>query len=166
MGSTEEARSHPESMLIREFREGDEAALAAVLGSAVHDVAKADYTPEQLAAWAPTPYDEVRWGERIRALRPFVAEIDGTAVGYADLQPSGYIDHFFVAGTHGRRGIGGALMARIVHDARERGIAELFAHVSLTAERFFAQHGFVVEERQVVVSRGVELANARMRRHL
>ena len=153
-------------MLIRELRAGDEAALAAVLGSAVHDVAKADYTPEQLEAWAPQSFDEVRWSERIRALRPFVAEIEGTPVGYADLQASGYIDHFFVAGAHVRRGIGSALMERILRDARERGIGELFANVSLTAERFFARHGFVVEARQVVVSRGVELANARMRRRL
>lgn len=166
MASTEGARPRPEGLLIREFRAGDEPALAAVLGSAVHDVAKADYTPEQLEAWAPTPFDEARWAERMRALRPFVAVIDGTPVGYADLQASGYIDHFFVAGAHGRRGIGGALMARILRDARERGIPELFAQVSLTAERFFARHGFVVEARQVVVSRGVELANARMRRRL
>ena len=165
MGSTEEGR-FPAGVLIRDFRAGDEQALAAVMGSAVHDVAKADYTPEQLEAWAPTPYDEVRWGERIRALRPFVAEIDGSVVGYADLQPSGYIDHFFVSGAHGRRGIGSALMERILREARARGIAELFAQVSSTAERFFARHGFVVEARQVVVSRGVELANARMRRRL
>ena len=112
-------------MLIRELRPGDEAALAAVLASAVHEVAKADYTPEQLEAWAPTPFDEVRWGERIRALRPFVAEIEGIAVGYADLQASGYIDHFFVAGAYGRRGIGSALMARILDDARARGSCHL-----------------------------------------
>ena len=159
-------RSGAQEPLIREFRPGDEAALAAVLGSAVHDLAKADYTPEQLAAWAPAVFDEARWGERVRALHPFVAEIEGTPVGYADLQPSGYIDHFFVTGTHARRGIGSALMARIEREARARGIAELFANVSLTAERFFARHGFLVEARQVVVSRGVELANARMRRRL
>ena len=153
-------------MLIRQFRAGDEAALAAVLASAVHEVAKADYNPEQLEAWAPTPFDEVRWGERIRALRPFVAEIEGTVVGYADLQASGYIDHFFVAGPYGRRGVGSALMARILEDARERGLVELFSNVSLTAERFFARHGFIVETRQVVVSRGVELADSRMRLRL
>jgi len=162
--------SHPRSgdleAVLREFRPGDEAALAAVLGSAVHDLAKADYTPEQLAAWAPMVFDEARWGERIRTLRPFVAEIEGAPVGYADLQASGYIDHFFVTGAYARRGIGSALMARIVREARERGIAEFFSNVRLTAERFFARHGFVVETRQVVVSRGVELANARMRRRL
>lgn len=151
-------------MTIRRFRPGDEPALAAVIHSAVHQLARRDYTPEQLEAWVPSQFDADRWNERIRALQPFVAEIEGAAVGYADLQASGYIDHFFVAGEHAGRGVGSALMARILRDAEERGLAELFADVSLTAEGFFARHGFVVEARQTVVSRGVELANARMRR--
>ena len=36
----------------------------------------------------------------MQALRPLVAEEDGRVVGYADLQASGYIDHFFVSGKH------------------------------------------------------------------
>jgi hypothetical protein len=39
----------------------------------------------------------------MQGIRPFVAEDEGHIVGYADIQPSGYIDHFFVAGGHARR---------------------------------------------------------------
>jgi len=152
--------------VIRRFRPGDEAALADVIHSSIHELAKYDYTPEQLEAWAPTPFDPVRWGARIRGLQPFVAEIDGAAAGYADLQPSGYIDHFFVAGAHARRGVGNALMEAIHREARQRGLRELYADVSLTAEGFFARHGFAVEKRQTVLSRGVALENARMRKRL
>ena len=42
--------------------------------------------------------------------KPFVAEIEGQIVGYADLQEDGYIDHFFVSGSMARRGVGSALM--------------------------------------------------------
>jgi putative acetyltransferase len=79
---------------------------------------------------------------------------------------SGYIDHFFVAGAYARRGVGNALMEAIHREARQRGLRELFADVSLTAEGFFARHGFVVEKRQTVLSRSVMLENARMRKRL
>lgn len=153
-------------MLIRRFRPGDEAALAQVAYTSVHELAKQDYTAEQLEAWMPTQFDANKFGERMRGLQPFVAEIDGVAVGYADLQPSGYIDHFFVAGAHARRGVGTALMETIHGEARRQNLSELFANVSLTAEAFFAKHGFAVEARQSVVTRGVEMRNARMRKLL
>ena len=47
-----------------------------------------------------------------------------------------------------------------------QGMPELRADVSLTAEPFFSQSGFVVEVRQQVTVRGVVLANARMRKRL
>ena len=154
------------AILIRRFRPGDEPALAAVIHTSVHQLAKQDYTTEQLEAWAPTVYDEDRWAERIRALRPFVAEIEGMAAGYADLQASGLIDHFFVAGTHAGRGVGNALMETIHGEAKRLGLGALFADVSLTAEGFFAKHGFLIETHQTVMTRGVALANARMRKRL
>jgi putative acetyltransferase len=153
-------------MLIRDFEEGEEAALHDVFFSAVRQVAIRDYTPEQIVAWAPSEYDKNHWIERIRNLQPFVAEIDGCVVGYADLQPSGYIDHFFVSSTHGRRGVGTALMEHIHRAAHQRQIAELWADVSLTAEPFFGKWGFVVELRKAVTLRDVELFNARMRKRL
>ena len=53
-------------------------------------------------------------------------------------------------------------MAHIHQAAASRGITQLFADVSLTAEPFFRKSGFVVESRQLVEVRGVVLANARM----
>lgn len=153
-------------MVIRDFRLGDEPALASVMFSSVHELARHEYSPAQREAWAPRKYDEDRWAARMRGMRPFVAELDGRVVGYADLQGTGYIDHFFVAGSYGRRGVGTALMQHIHAAARGRRIAELWADVSLTAESFFARHGFVVEARQSRSLRGVTIANARMRKAL
>ena len=73
----------------------------------------------QLQAWAPAEYDAAQWAERLRTNRPWVAEVDSCVTGLANLQPSGYIDHFFVAGDHARRGVGRALMARI-HSAAQQ----------------------------------------------
>ncbi|MDB5847743.1 MAG: family N-acetyltransferase [Rhodoferax sp.] len=156
----------PEPVHIRAFRTGDEAALRDVFFSSVHTVACRNYTAVQLAAWAPVTYDQNAWAERLRANRPFVAEAGGAAVGFADLQDSGYIDQFFVAGSHAGRGVGGALMACLLQAALARSLEALWANVSLRAEPFFTRHGFVVEVRQVVERQGVPLRNARMRRRL
>lgn len=148
---------------IRCFEEGDELALRHVFYSAIHQLAQADYSPEQLAAWAPAHYDEQAWRARMRGINPYVAEVDGRIVAYADLQPDGYIDHFFVAGSAGGAGVGGALMRHIYAVAEETGIAELRAHVSLTAQPFFKYFRFELLEHRMPVVRGIPLANALMR---
>lgn len=153
-------------MEIRSFRWGDEPALFGVYFSAIHDVTSRDYTPEQVEAWAPADLDTALWQRKMRAIRPFVAEIRNEVVGYADVQPNGYIDHFFVSGAHQRRGIGAALMARIHEQAQSLGLAELTSDVSKTAEPFFARYGFDVVERRFPVLRGVTLQNALMRKVL
>lgn len=151
---------HP--LVIRPFRPGDEPALHAVFHSAVHEIAAARYRPEQLDAWAPADYDAVQWAERIRRNQPFVAEIDGQPVGYADLQANGEIDHFFVAAAYARQGVGQRLMNYILGLAAQRGLPRVQAHVSLNAEPFFARNGFAVMARQTVNVRGISLDNALM----
>jgi putative acetyltransferase len=153
-------------MEIRRFKLGDEAALFDVFFSAIHQTAAHDYSQEQIDAWAPTDYDQEAWAQYQQKNRPFVAVLNGNIVGYADVQPNGYIDHFFVCGNHPRQGIGTQLMARIHQEADALGLTELTANVSKTAEPFFALHGFQVLERGWPVRRGVPLQNARMRKTL
>lgn len=155
---------------IRDFRPGDEAALRALFHAAVHGLAGADYTLQQRQAWAPLAYEAAQWNARLQANQPFIAEVPAGAAadiaGFSDLQPSGYIDHFFVAPAHAGQGVARALMAHIHAQAALRGIPRLWADVSLTAEPFFAKSGFVVEARQQVERHGVVLSNARMAKRL
>ena len=151
-------------MRIRRFRLGEEASLFEIYHSAIHLVACRDYTAEQVNAWAPADLERDLWVNRIRGINPFVAEIDGRPVGYADVQRSGYIDHFFVSGWHPRQGVGSALMNFIESEAAYMGVAELTSDVSRTAQPFFERFGFVLVENRVPVIRGVEVPNALMRR--
>jgi putative acetyltransferase len=151
---------------IRDFRIGDETRLREVFFSSVHQLAAGEYGSEQLSAWAPQQYCGEEWAGRVRAMRPFVAEVDGRVVGYADVQACGYIDHFFVDGSYFRAGVGSAIMVHIHVVAAERGIAELFSDVSLSAEAFFKHHAFTCENRNTVVVRGVAMENVRMRKKL
>lgn len=153
-------------MNIRRFRNGDETALFRVFFSAVHDTASRDYTPEQIDAWAPADIDPELWAAHMRTLRPFVAEHEEEIVGYADIQPNGYIDHFFVSGSYARQGIGTLLMTNIHKEAQLLGIDEMTSDVSKTAEPFFVRHGFEVVKRGLPIRRGVKLQNALMRKQL
>ena len=151
---------------LRAFHIGDEAALYRVHHGAVHRVASRDYTPEQLNAWAPPEPDHDAWLIKMRTLRPFVAEAGGVIVGYADVQPSGYIVQFFVSADFPRQGVGRMLMDRIHEEAARLGVTELTSDVSKTAQPFFARFGFEIVEQRFPVRRGVIIPNALMRKIL
>jgi putative acetyltransferase len=153
-------------MRVREFRVGDEPALFSVFHSAVHQLASRYYTPAQVEAWAPADLDPHYWTARVQAIRPFVVEEGELIIAYADVQANGHIEHFFVRGTHARRGAGRMLMKKIHEVATRSGVAELSSDVSLSAQAFFERFGFHVVERRLPVIRGVALDNALMRKLL
>lgn len=147
---------------MRRWQPGEERALFDVFHTAVHLVASRDYTPEQIDAWAPADLDPALWRERMDSINPWVAVLDSEIVGYADLQPNGYIDHFFVSGRHAGRGIGRMLMEHLLREAALQSMAELTADVSRTAQPFFERFGFVVVEQRYPERRGVVIPNALM----
>ena len=87
-------------------------------------------------AWAPPTRDPEAWAERMRGICPYIAVAQDAIIGYADLQPNGYIDHFFGAPKVARKGVESAFMQHLHTQARLRGISTLFADVSLTAVAF------------------------------
>jgi putative acetyltransferase len=153
-------------MHVRKFRVGDEAALFRVYYSAIHQVASRDYSPVQIEAWAPADLDGRIWEGRIRGINPFVIEADGLLIAYADLQESGYIDHFFVSGDHPRQGAGRLLMETIHENAKRQSLEMLTSDVSRTAQPFFEHFGFEVLEQRSPTIRGVVVPNALMRKTL
>lgn len=153
-------------MHIRRFRIGDERELFEVFHSAIHIVESRDYTPEQINAWAPVSLDQELWARKMRDIKPFVAEIDEMIVGYADVQPSGYVDHFFVSGFHPSQGIGKLLMLTLHGEAVSLSLTELTSDVSRTAQPFFEKFGFGIIERRAPELRGVVVPNALMRKVL
>jgi putative acetyltransferase len=153
-------------MLIRKYQEGEGRALLQIYYTAIHLVASRDYTSEQIQAWAPKDLDPALWQRRMRGISPFVAELPRVLVGYADLQPIGYIDHFFVSGQHQRQGIGSKLMTYLIDQAKSKGISELTSDVSRTAQPFYQRFGFAVIEQRSPVVRGVVIPNALMSRRV
>ncbi len=155
-----------EAVHIRRYEAGEETSLYDVYFTAIHLVACQDYMAEQIEVWAPRYPDISRWQDKIRRINPFVAELNGELVGYADVQSDGYIDHFFVSGKHPRRGIGSLLMSRILEESKSLATSTLTSDVSRTAQPFFAKFGFIVTEQRYPEVRGIVIPNALMRRNV
>lgn len=99
---------------------------------------------------------------RIKHINPFVMVENDMILGYADLQITGYIDHFFIRGGHGHKGLGSILMTYIINQAIENEINELSSNVSLAAQRFFSKFGFKIVKRKEVNIKGINIENALM----
>ncbi|MGR5146912.1 GNAT family N-acetyltransferase [Photobacterium alginatilyticum] len=118
-----------------------------------------DYSSEQVAAWAPANFDMDVWLKRVDDMKPFIAEINGQVVGFADLQQDGYIDHFFCHADYQGIGVGRALMEHIFSTGRTNGVSRYYSAVSLTARPFYERYGFRVVKEQLMEVNGLLLTN-------
>ena len=135
-------------MDIRPYKESDIPAISRLYFNTIHRINARDYTPQQIRAWAPTIYSNSHWMQRFARRRVLVAEDKGRILGFAEFEPSGHIDCFYVHHEHQHRGVGSALMNSLEAEFRTLNVHRLFAEVSLTARAFFESRGFtVVEER-------------------
>ena len=151
---------------IRRFESGDEETLGTLFYYTVRKICINDYTDAQVSAWAPNIYVAEDWNKKIALLNPFIVLLDGQVVGYADLQPDGYVDHFFCHWQHQGKGVGTALMQQLIAEGARNFNHRLYANVSLTAKPFFERHGFIVAKQQSVNIRGQTLTNFLMEKDL
>jgi putative acetyltransferase len=133
----------------------------------VREVASAKYDAAQVEAWAPHVPDAAVWLERFRSYDSFVADDErGRALGWIATTARGYVDMLFCLPEAIGRGVARALYAAAERAAVARGLTKLTAKASLLAEPFFERHGWVVDEREVVVVGGVEIPRAAMSKRL
>ena len=64
-------------------------------------------------------------------------------IGCARLLPDGHIGRVAVLARWRRRGVGSALLLRLVDEARGRGDARVMLNAQVAAMPFYARHGFV-----------------------
>lgn len=151
-------------LVLRAYRADDAEATRRVFERAIRTTALAHYTPAETAAWLGAPGELSAWGRERSAARTVVAELEGAVVGFTDLSPEGYVDRLFVDPDAGRRGVGGALLARVVAQAAAEGIPTLTTHASLVARSVFARAGFRVVHEETVHRDGQALRRFLMAR--
>ena len=151
---------------LRPYREGDTPALIALFRETIHSVNCRDYSPAQLAAWAPDNIDAETWADRQAANDTQLAEIDGKLVGFAELTAEGHLHMLFVHKDHQGEGIASALLAAMEERAHTAGQSEITTDASLTAQPFFQRQGFRRLAEQEVERNGQTLRNCRMAKTL
>jgi len=151
---------------IRDYRETDARAITRLFYETVRSVNRADYSEEQVEAWAPVVPDARRWHERMSGRRTLVAEAGGEVVGFSELERDGHLDMFYVRKDAGGRGVGRLLYEATERAARRWDLGVVFTEASVTARPFFERRGFRVLGERRVWRRGVELRNFAMEKSL
>ena len=153
-------------MRVRPYAAAELDDLIALFRESVRQVARLDYSPEQILAWAPDEIDREAWALRLAASSTWVATHGDETAGFVTLEPDGHLDMLYVHAAQQRLGIAGKLVDGLESSARSRGLTRLFTEASITAKPFFERRGFHVVETQRVARRGQELTNYRMVRPL
>ena len=158
-------------MELRKYHPRDCAEMACLFYDTVHTVNAADYTREQLDAWADGQVDLEKWNASFLEHDTLVAVEGEKIVGFGDMDSTGYLDRLYVHKDHQKKGIATAICDRLERAHRKRAAfrtetdgnaqqeegerAELTftTHASITARPFFEKRGYVVKKEQQVERR-------------
>lgn len=149
---------------IRPYKPSDIPELIQLFKEAVAAINIRHYTPEQIAVW--TDIDTVKWQTKLAERIVFVAEIDSTIVGFADLTHEGYLDHLYVHKDFQARWVSLHLFRAIEKAARELGLSKITTDCSITAKVPAERMGFVVVKEQTVEKCGQTFINYAMEKNL
>ncbi len=142
-------------MIIREYSSADCGEIAELFYNTVHTVNAADYTKEQLDAWATGQVDLDVWDRSFREHFSLVALEGGAIVGFGDIDKTAYLDRLYVHAHHQREGIAAAICDRLEEAVQ----GNILVHASITARPFFEKRGYRVIKEQKVERQGVLLTN-------
>ena len=153
-------------MVLRRYRTSDCGRMAELFYETVHSVNAADYTKEQLDAWATGNVDLTAWDKSFLEHFTIVAEETGDdgkrIVGFGDIDSTGYLDRLYVRKDRQRRGIASAICGELGNAADA---AKITTHASITARPFFLKRGYRVVREQQVERGGILLTNYVMEKY-
>ena len=86
---------------------------------------------------------ELEWDESDAvSLHALVFDVNNHAVATGRLLPDGHLGRFAVEKSFRKRGIGRFLLTSLIDEAIKLDHTELVLHAQVSAEKFYAQHGF------------------------
>ncbi|MBX9923175.1 MAG: GNAT family N-acetyltransferase [Rhabdochlamydiaceae bacterium] len=93
-----------------------------------------------------------------------IATVGEQILGFAEFESNGHIDCFYCHHEWIGKGVGSALIKKILQREKTCHIHLIFAEVSITAKPFFEKWGFKVVTEQTIVRKSIELTNFKMER--
>lgn len=148
---------------IRSYDSADAAETLRIFHDAITVTASADYTPEQIAAWArPENRDVGGWDRSMLARESYAALVGEQLAGFSDVSADGYIDMMFVSPRFARQGVARELLTFLEIRAGKMSVSQLSSNVSITARPLFESLGFQVVDEQHPVAGGVVMTSFHM----
>lgn len=143
-------------MFLRRYDPSDIKEMINLFRGTVHAVNAADYTREQLEAWAPRDIDARAWQDSFSGRYAVVAVENGAVIGFGDIDETGYLDRLYVHKDYQKKG-----SATAICDDLESAVCgkRITVHASVTAKPFFEKRGYRTLKKQTVNRRGVLLTN-------
>ena len=107
--------------------------------------------------------EELEWDGLDETAQHVLVTIDTQPVAVGRLLATGQIGRMAVSAQFRKQGIGSLVLARLLETAQAQGLTEVFLYAQLSAQAFYARHGFV-SEGEVFEDAGI--AHITMRRRL
>lgn len=148
-------------MLIRNYQRQDSQVLATIFANAILAIDDSIYSPRQKQAWLGN-HSADYWQQRFEQTQPFVAVIDGVAVGFVEFgfdNGIGEIDCFYIAPTFQQQGVGQALFEKVLSIAKENNVHHISVNASHIAKSFFEKQGFQTVQKNSVERSNIILEN-------
>lgn len=152
------------SIQIRHYTPADLPAIVSLFKQAVANINIQHYNQEQVAAW--TTINVERWQEALAKNITFVACINDTIVGFADMTHEGYLDRLYVHKDYQGKWISLHLFKAIEKAARELDLSSITTDCSITARIPAERMGFKVIKEQTVEKLGQSFINYHMEKKL
>lgn len=149
------------TITLRPYETEDAGALAAIYRKGVERLGPRAYRPEQVAAWlsiAPSAQDLDRIYRDGRFTRVALDQ-NGAPIGFGDLASTGHIHFLYVDPDFSGQGIGRALVADFLREARCQSLATVFSDASELARPVFLRAGFKCIARQEHQLGGIRIHN-------
>ncbi len=140
--------------------------LAMLFYDTVHNINKADYTPQELDVWATGMIDIKKWNESLMNHYSLVAWKDDKIIGFADMAYDGYLDRLYVHKDYQRIGIATALADGLENNVKGRGVNIFTVYASITAKGFFEKRGYKIIRENIVERCNVKIKNYFMKKEI
>lgn len=151
---------------IRAFQTRDAQQIAQLFHDTVHNINIRDYSSSQVQAWAPDQINVRDWATDCANYFTYVADLNGTIIGFGELAANGYIRCFYCHHQYQGCGVGRQIYQAIESQALQQQQSRLFTEASITAKPFFERMGFSVFQEQCVARSGEFFINYLMKKLL
>ena len=126
-----------------------------------------DYNQAEVEDWASCGDSIAHW-HILLSKHDFIAAATGQGdiVGFASMNPDGYLHSMFVHENWQRHGIATRLLLEVEKMAQKYGVAKIYTEVSITARPFFEKHKYRTVKEQKQKANKLFLTNYRMEKVL